>query len=119
MHVRENACMISSRWNKVASEASHRLLSFSSFSFSSPHFLPQHLCQWLSQLWCQHPQQLLCLFFFFFFSPPSTSSTLIFLVAGFSSSSLSSMLLFLGMVTSAAVLYSTTSLLLSYLSNLA
>merc|ERR1719430_391818 len=61
----------------------------------------------------------LSFFFFFFFSPSTSSSTLIFLVAGFSSSSLSSILLFFGIVTSAAALYSTISLLASYLSNLA
>merc|ERR1719242_691985 len=57
-------------------------------------------------------------FFFFFFLEPSasTSSTLILFTSGFSSSSSSA---FLFNVTSAAALYSSTSLLDSYLSNLA
>merc|ERR1719206_579679 len=71
-----------------------------------------------------------CLSFFFFFFSLFTSTTgsasastsissSFFLAAGFSSSSLSSILLFLGIVTSAAALYSTTSLFASYLSNFA
>merc|ERR1719145_403643 len=57
-------------------------------------------------------------FFFFFFLEPSasTSSTLILFTSGFSSSSSSA---FLFNVTSAAALYSSTSLFDSYLSNLA
>merc|ERR1719429_126436 len=58
----------------------------------------------------------LSFFFFFFFEPSaSTSSTLILFTSGFSSSSSA----FLFNVTSAAALYSSTSLLDSYLSNLA